>query len=67
MGNDFQRRWALFPPLPNMTDRGRALWACMYTRAMLAWIEPGAYAWLRLHDQLKVQQRQLVKLRAQRA
>ena len=66
MANDTQRRWALFPPLPIMTDRGRALWACMYTRSLLSWTAPEAYASHRLRDQLKVQQRALVKLRAQR-
>lgn len=46
------------------SEVGHWLLLCRQTRAYLAWIKPGAYAWYRLNDQLKAQQRKLADIRA---
>lgn len=58
---------ALFPPAMPVTERGRALWQCLRTRALRSWSRPYCYGWLVLSDQLKAQQRHLMTLRASAA
>lgn len=57
------RKRALFGERIPATARGKALWQCRNTRALRAWITPGAYAWWIFTDQLKAQQRNLLELR----
>lgn len=45
------------------SEVGHWLLACRRTRALRSWITPGAYAWLVLTDQLKIQQRKLLAFR----
>lgn len=42
---------------------GHWLLVCRQTRALRSWIRPESYAWWRLTDDLKAQQRKLLELR----
>lgn len=63
------RQKALFgEPVPSEANRrGSLLWQCRRLRALRSWIRPGAYAELRLSDDLKGVQRRLVWLRKERS
>lgn len=56
--------FALFPGPPPESARGKQLFRCRYTRALRAWVKPYSYAWLRLDDDLKREQRKLLAMRA---
>ncbi len=45
------------------SEVGHWLLMCRRTRALRAWVKPGAYAECRLTDQLKAQQRKLLEFR----
>lgn len=57
------RMAALFPPPVPATERGKLLWQCHRTRALMSWIKPGAYAWWTFKGDLKAQQRRLLEYR----
>lgn len=58
-----QRMRALFPPPHRATPRGMALDYCLHLRSLRSWIQPGAYAWWRLTDDIRQAQRALLDIR----
>jgi hypothetical protein len=58
--------FALLPGPPPESARGKQLYRCRLLRATRAWVRPYCYAWFRLTDDLKREQRHLLTLRPTR-
>ncbi len=47
----------------NDTPRGQAIARCLYLRGLRSWVTPGAYAWFRLNDDIRLAQKAAAALR----